>query len=325
MLRKLWKILWISVASFIALFILLAIIGHIIGPPKTLKEEPVTTEPTAPADPSPPIEYKIVDWTQTPEEQELKVGDWIAARGQADGLVGAFRKFKGHLSELGSIDPLSGDYYFETLRNDRVQVFELNYGEAGSIGLIPLPSPLPAEIKIRSIVVFSIPNPAQHPVLGPYNQLRLHGLKEVTDIVIGGKISRITAAEEKDGHLRQALWLEDRGATFQLTATPDEIDSAMEQAKANASAVVEKYEQLHSQFSAWHGGHKKTTAYIKNRMHNPKSFEHVRTLHSTNQEEGYRIITMTYRGTNIYNAVVTNTVQVKVDLNGNVMGVISNQ
>ena len=325
MLRKVWKILWISTLSFIAFGIIVATLVHIFVPEEELKKAsaPETVEPAEPEPPS--IQYKTVDWTQTPEEQGLAVGDWIVARGHPDGLISAMRTFKGHLHQLGSIDTSSGYYHLEKLRNDTVQVFELSYIENGSIGVIPAKSPLPSNIKIRSILVFEIPNATQHSAITQFNLLRLHRLDAITDIIISGRIKRIGAPEEKDGHLRQGLTLEDELCTFQLIAAPGQIARAMEQAKASAAAVKQKYEELQSQFSAWHGGHKKTTAYIKNRMHNPKSFEHVRTVHTTHAEEGYRVITTTYRGTNMFGAIVTNTIRVKVTLDGNVIGVVSDQ
>ena len=337
MLRKLWKILQISALSLIGFFVIVGILVNIFVPEEELKKASVPPpeqqvsppEPTEP--PPPPIEYKRVDWDRTPEEQRLKVGDWITAQGQPDGLVGALRKFKGDLRKLYDIDPLSGDYFLSPLRNNVVQVFELDYGENGSIGVIrslgviPAKSPLPPNIKIRSVVVFKIPNPAENPVFKQFNQLRLHGLDSITDIILRGQIRRITSPEDKDGHPRQALWMEDERCTFQLTASPEQIAHAMQQAKANAAAVKQKFDQLRSQFSSWDGSHKNTVKYIKERMNNPKSFEHVKTTFTSHKEEGYRTINMRYRGTNVLGAVVTNTIRVKVDLNGNIISVESHQ
>ena len=77
------------------------------------------------------------------------------------------------------------------------------------------------------------------------------------------------------------------------------------------------------QFSAWDGSHYKTVQYVKNKMHNPKSFEHVQTGFIDKATEGHRIIVMTYRGTNLFNAVVTETKSFKVSLNGDVLGEIT--
>ena len=329
MLRQLWKILWISFLCVIAFVIIVATLVHIFVPEDELKRAsappPETLEPVEP--PPLPIEYKTVDWTRTPEEQGLKVGDWITVQGHPDGLVGALRTFKGHLHDLGSIDPLSGDYFFSSprSRNYVIDVFELNYTETGSISIAPAPSPLPSHIRIRSAMVFTISNPSQNSIFTQFNQLRLHGLDNITDISLRGQISRITSPEDKDGLPRQALWIENKGCIFQLTANPEEITRTMEQAKANAAAIVQEFEQLKSQFVGWGFQHWNTMEYVRSRMHNPKSFKHVRTTFTTHEADGYRLINMKYRGTNVYNAIVTNTIRVKVTLDGKVIGVVSNQ
>ena len=65
MLRKIWKILWISVLSFFGIGFAGAIIFAIFR---------TTPEPSS-------MQYKSVDYTLTPEEQGLKVGDWIKVSG----------------------------------------------------------------------------------------------------------------------------------------------------------------------------------------------------------------------------------------------------
>ena len=94
-------------------------------------------------------------------------------------------------------------------------------------------------------------------------------------------------------------------------------------AKRDAKAKID--EDFKLQFSAWNGSHRKTVEYVKERMHNPKSFKHVETRYIDHAENGYRVIQMKYRGTNLYNAIVTNSIWVKVDLHGNVFEVIKNQ
>ncbi len=331
MFKTLWKILWISALGSIAFAIIVATLVAIFVPKEELdkarqeKEASDATEPPA-IEPVPtPIQYKTVDWTQTPEEQGLKIGDWIVARGHPDALISAMRQFKGNLSELGNIDPISGDYHFETLPTDNVQVFELSYIESGSVGVIPPKSPLPPNIKIRSIVVFNIPDSTKHPAIKQFNLLRLHRLDAITDIIIGGQIERIGSPEEKDGHPRHVLYVEVQGGTFQLTASPEELTRTMEEAKANAVSIKQNFEQLKSQFAGWGFQHWNTMEYVQSKMHNPKSFEHVKTTFTSHKEEGYRIINMRYRGTNVLGAVVTNTIRVKVDLNGNIISVESHQ
>lgn len=72
-----------------------------------------------------------------------------------------------------------------------------------------------------------------------------------------------------------------------------------------------------SQFSTWDGSHPALTKLIKESMHNPESYEHVKTFY---WDDGDHItVKTTYRGTNLFNAVVTNWVKAKVDTNGNVI------
>ena len=96
-----------------------------------------------------------------------------------------------------------------------------------------------------------------------------------------------------------------------------------EAAKQAAKAKLD--EDFELQFSLWNGSHRKTVEYVKEHMHNPKSFKHVETHYIDYAEKDYRIIQMKYRGTNLFNAVVTNSIWVKIDLHGNVFEVIKNQ
>ncbi|RKU23683.1 hypothetical protein C6503_02500 [Candidatus Poribacteria bacterium] len=93
--------------------------------------------------------------------------------------------------------------------------------------------------------------------------------------------------------------------------------------KRDAKAKLD--EDFKLQFSMWNGSHRNTVEYVKERMHNPKSFKHVETRYVDYIEKGFRIIQMKYQGTNLFNAVVTNSIWVKVDLGGNVMEVMKNQ
>lgn len=94
---------------------------------------------------------------------------------------------------------------------------------------------------------------------------------------------------------------------------------------AKQAAEAKLNEDFKLQFSMWNGSHRKTVEYVKEHMHNPKSFEHVETRYIDYVEKGYRVIQMKYRGTNLYNAIVTNSIWIKVDLYGNVFEVIKNQ
>ena len=95
--------------------------------------------------------------------------------------------------------------------------------------------------------------------------------------------------------------------------------------RAEYAAKAKLDEDFKLQFSMWDGSHRNTVEYVKEHMHNPKSFKHVETHYVDYVEKEFRIIQMKYRGTNLFNAVVTNSIWVKVDLNGNVVEVMNNQ
>jgi hypothetical protein len=54
-------------------------------------------------------------------------------------------------------------------------------------------------------------------------------------------------------------------------------------------------------------------------MHNPKSFKHVETRYGDKND--HLVLMMVFRGTNQFNAVVTQTCYAKADLNGNILSV----
>jgi len=80
-------------------------------------------------------------------------------------------------------------------------------------------------------------------------------------------------------------------------------------------------EQLAKDFSAWDGSHRGLTKVIKESMNDPSSYEHVDTVYWDKGD--YLIVKTTFRGKNAFGGVVTNWVEAKVDLNGNVIEVIS--
>lgn len=63
------------------------------------------------------------------------------------------------------------------------------------------------------------------------------------------------------------------------------------------------------------------TKLIKKSMNDPSSYEHVETVYW--DEGDYLIVKTTFRGKNAFGGIVKNWVKAKVDLNGNVINVIS--
>lgn len=78
-------------------------------------------------------------------------------------------------------------------------------------------------------------------------------------------------------------------------------------------------DQITSQFNSSDGSHRRVVEYVKSGLKNPASFEHVRTTYTDNSDHLY--IEMTYRGTNGFGGVVTETYRANVSLDGRIMGV----
>lgn len=84
--------------------------------------------------------------------------------------------------------------------------------------------------------------------------------------------------------------------------------------------VDPRKEMIMRQFSSWDGSHPGLVEYVKSQMLNPSSFEHVETFY---RDEGdHLLVTMKYRGTNLFGAVVTNQIWAKVDFEGNVVEIV---
>lgn len=80
-------------------------------------------------------------------------------------------------------------------------------------------------------------------------------------------------------------------------------------------------EQLSEHFSVWDGSHRGLTTVIRTTMHDPSSYKHVKTVYWDKGD--HLIVKTTFRGKNVFGGVVKNWVKAKVDLNGNVIEIIS--
>ena len=70
------------------------------------------------------------------------------------------------------------------------------------------------------------------------------------------------------------------------------------------------------QFTLW-GTHTALINYVKADMHNPNSFQHVDTFYIKNNT--YISVTMTYRGTNAFGGVVTETITRRFTYDGTML------
>ena len=80
-------------------------------------------------------------------------------------------------------------------------------------------------------------------------------------------------------------------------------------------------ELIEKQFSAWNGDHETLARAIKASMNNPKSYEHVQSGYTDNGD--YILVETKFRGTNAFGGVIMNAVRARVDLQGNILEIIS--
>ena len=80
-------------------------------------------------------------------------------------------------------------------------------------------------------------------------------------------------------------------------------------------------ERIQKHFSAWDGSHRGLTEIIKKSMNDPGSYEHEETVYWDKGD--HLIVKTTFRGKNAFGGVVKNWVKAKIDLNGNVIEVVS--
>lgn len=81
--------------------------------------------------------------------------------------------------------------------------------------------------------------------------------------------------------------------------------------------------EVGSLFSIWDGSLPSLEKRIKDSMNDPSFYQHVKTVYSDSGE--YILVTTNFRGKNGFGGVVLNQVTAKVDLHGNVIGVISQE
>lgn len=73
-------------------------------------------------------------------------------------------------------------------------------------------------------------------------------------------------------------------------------------------------EQLQSLFNPWSGEHKNLTKAIKAAMNDGASYKHVKTVYWDNKD--HLIVHTTYKGSNLFGGISTETVKARVDLDG---------
>ncbi len=86
------------------------------------------------------------------------------------------------------------------------------------------------------------------------------------------------------------------------------------------SAPLTREQKIRRLFSGWDGSNLALKRSVKKFMHDPKSFEHVKTTYAKKGE--FLQVKMVYRGKNRFGALVLGYVVVKMDLDGNILEII---
>lgn len=101
----------------------------------------------------------------------------------------------------------------------------------------------------------------------------------------------------------------------------NEITSRVNVERSRVARTQERQEreqQIRQQFSGWDGSHPAVVRAIKSQLKNPDSYKHVETRFNDTGSENFMVFT-TFRGTNSFNAVVTNTATATVSPSGEVI------
>ncbi|MDD2633950.1 MAG: hypothetical protein PHW82_00455 [Bacteroidales bacterium] len=141
-------------------------------------------------------------------------------------------------------------------------------------------------------------------------------LQESTEIVTAIREADDVKQLKEDYRAAEDLYDEIKDAT-----EPDELVLVAMELEALIAFKSDNIQscEVKQQFSAWDGSHNGLTTYIKNSMNNPSSYEHVSTRYSI-VDDVINVETK-FRGTNAYNAIVTNTAIANIDLDGKILNV----
>jgi hypothetical protein len=85
----------------------------------------------------------------------------------------------------------------------------------------------------------------------------------------------------------------------------------------------ERQIKVESQFSSLDGSHEGLTSFIKEKMNDPESYEHIETRFRDDGD--YIFVSTKFRGTNAFGGKVVNTVSATVDFSGNVIEVLDQE
>jgi hypothetical protein len=109
----------------------------------------------------------------------------------------------------------------------------------------------------------------------------------------------------------------------QCSGPPPSTTAPKKPVAATSKKPVEltRAEKIQRNFSGWDGSHIKLTRVIKAGMNDPKSYDHIRTTYVVQGDT--LLVTTLFRGKNAFGGLIINKVVARVDLDGNVLDIIS--
>jgi hypothetical protein len=102
---------------------------------------------------------------------------------------------------------------------------------------------------------------------------------------------------------------------FLFVPSNNQVNKTIHQTTSEEKTVSRK-ELIEKQFSSWDGSHYKLEAYIKSTMNDPDSYQHIKTVYLDKGD--YLLVKTTFRGKNVFNALVIDSVIAMVGLDGEV-------
>ena len=307
-IKKILKITGLVCLGFLVLMIILALILPTPPESESEPEEPKIDKSSK----SNPKQMRF-DWTC--EEQGIVEGDWVAVQGYISGGFGSFESGSRVVSRGGSkryggwFNYSSGGGYFNLYSQERKGAFD--YAPTDKI----------------SVQWFS-PEDYDKKLKEEFNELCVIIARDLERddlqyVELIGKIDYLGKGyDEKSDGTRQHLdtiQLKSESVKMRIL-TPEDVQESVKREHEELLDSVRADKRLVTDQFGWGGKHFGLTEWIKDRMNNPGSFKHVNT---TNVDRGsHLIVTTTYRGTNLYGAVVTETIAAKVDMQGNILEVL---
>ena len=112
-------------------------------------------------------------------------------------------------------------------------------------------------------------------------------------------------------------WQDDRKKLEEAVKKRQETLEKAERQQIAEENVKQRQDMIDDQFSSWDGSHKNLTSYIKERMHDKYSYQHVSTSYV---DEGFHLIVTTeFNGKNAFGAIRRHRATAMVSITGKVL------